>query len=331
MTLPPQMKCIEIGTPGGPDVLRLAERPTPLPGPGEVLVRVAAAGVNRPDVVQRQGHYPPPPGASDIPGLEIGGTVVSLGEGVGSLNVGQQVCALVTGGGYAEYCPAAADLCLPLPEGYDPLRGAALPETFFTVWHNLFHRARLQPGESLLVHGGTGGIGTAAIQMAKAFGARVFATAGNAEKCQACRALGADIAIDYKAQDFVQVVAAETGGKGVNVILDMVGGDYLSRNIQCLAVEGRHVSIAFQKGSKAEVNFLPVMVKRLTLTGSTLRPQAVAQKAAIARDLRAKVWPLLDAGRMAPIVFATFPLARAADAHRLMESSTHIGKIMLTV
>jgi NADPH2:quinone reductase len=331
MTLPSTMRCIEIPSFGGPEALIPGQRPLPQPKPGEVLIRVAAAGVNRPDVIQRQGSYPPPPGASDIPGLEVAGSVVALGEGVDGLAVGDAVCALLTGGGYADHAVASAALCLPLPKGYDMVKAAALPETFFTVWHNVFQRAALQPGESFLVHGGTGGIGTTAIQLAKAFGARVFATAGSAEKCQACRDLGADRAIDYRTEDFVQVIADETGGKGVNVILDMVGGDYLPRNIKSLAADGRHVSIAFLKGPKAEVNFLPVMLKRLTLTGSTLRPQPVKAKAVIAAELREKVWPLLDQGQLAPLVHATFPLAEAAEAHRLMESSAHIGKIILTV
>lgn len=331
MNLPASMHCIEITSPGGPDVLRPTERPIPQPGPGEVLIRVAAAGVNRPDVLQRMGHYAPPPGASDLPGLEIAGTIEALGPSVSGLTVGQSVCALVPGGGYAQFCIAAAPLCLPFPKGYRAVQAAALPETFFTVWHNVFQRGRLQAGESFLVHGGSSGIGTVAIQLAKAFGATVYTTAGSAAKCQACLDLGADRAIDYKNEDFAEVIAAATSGRGVDVILDMVGGDYLNRNIRSLAPDGRHVSIAFLQGSKAEVNFLPVMVKRLILTGSTLRPRPVAEKAAIASDLRAKVWPLLDAERLAPAIFATFPLAQAAEAHRLMESSTHIGKIVLAL
>ncbi len=329
MTLPETMRCIEIARPGGPEVLTPATRPLPRPAAGEVLIRVAAAGVNRPDVIQRQGAYPPPPGASDIPGLEVAGTVAALGEGVDGLAVGEPVCALVTGGGYAEYCTAAAECCLPLPAGYDFVRAAALPETFFTVWHNVFQRARLRPGETLLVHGGSSGIGTTAIQLAKAFGATVFTTAGSPEKCKACTDLGADRAIDYRAEDFAEVIAAEA--KGVDVILDMVGGDYLPKNVKCLKTEGRLVNIAFLKGSKVELNFMPVMLKRLTLTGSTLRPQSVAAKAAIAAELRARVWPLLDAGEVAPLVHARFPLDRAAEAHQLMESSAHIGKIVLEV
>jgi NADPH:quinone reductase len=331
MALPPTMSCIEIHQPGAPDALQLGQRPLPPVKAGEVLIEVAAAGVNRPDVIQRQGGYPPPPGASDIPGLEVAGTIVALGEGVSGLALGQEVCALVTGGGYAQYCPAAAELCLPYPKGYDAVRAAALPETVFTVWHNVFQRGRLRQGESFLVHGGSSGIGTTAIQLAKLFGARVFTTAGSDEKCEACRKLGADRAINYRTEDFAEAIADGTEGRGVDVILDMVGGDYLAKNIKSLAPEGRHVSIAFLNGSKAEVSFLPVMLKRLTLTGSTLRPQSVANKAAIAADLKAKVWPLLDQGRLAPVIFATFPLAQAAEAHRLMEASSHIGKIVLTV
>lgn len=331
MTLPQRMRCIEIAQPGGPEVLTPAERPLPQPGSGEVLIRVAAAGVNRPDVIQRLGNYPPPPGASDIPGLEIAGTVVALGEGAAGLAVGDQVCALVSGGGYAEYCTAAASCCLPLPEGFDFAMAAALPETFFTVWHNVFQRGRLKAGESFLVHGGSSGIGTTAIQLAKAFGARVFTTAGSPDKCRACERLGADRAIDYRQEDFVEVLTKETGGRGVDLILDMVGGDYLPRNVKLLATEGRLVNIAFLQGSKIELNFMPVMLKRLTLTGSTLRPRPVADKAAIAAELRRQVWPLLSAGRVRPVLHARFPLAEARAAHQLLESSAHIGKIVLDV
>jgi putative PIG3 family NAD(P)H quinone oxidoreductase len=325
------MHCIEIAAPGGPEALRLTERPIPQPGPGEVLIRVAAAGVNRPDVIQRMGHYPPPPGTTDIPGLEIAGTIEAVGADVVGLSVGQSVCALVAGGGYAQFCVAAAPLCLPFPKDYTAVQAAALPETFFTVWHNVFQRGRLQAGERFLVHGGSSGIGTTAIQLAKAFGAIVYATAGDAAKCKACRDLGADRTINYKTEDFVEVIAASTGGRGIDVILDMVGGDYLNRNIKCLALDGRHVSIAFLNGAKAEVNFLPVMLKRLVLTGSTLRARPVSEKETIASALRSEVWPLLDAGRLAPAIFATFPLDQAADAHRLMESSAHIGKIVLAL
>lgn len=329
--LPKAMTAIEIRTPGGPEVLSPTERPVPQALPGEVLIEVEAAGVNRPDILQRQGGYAPPPGASDIPGLEIAGRIAALGEGVSGWRVGDAVCALVAGGGYAEYCTAPAPQCLPPPKGFDLLRAAALPETFFTVWTNVFERGRLKAGESLLVHGGSSGIGTTAIQLGRAFGAKVFSTAGGAEKCDACRRLGADVAIDYRTEDFVAVINAATEGRGVDVILDMVGGDYIARNLKILAVEGRLVQIAFLKGSTAEINLLPLMIKRQTLTGSTLRPRSVAEKGAIAAALREKVWPLLDAATVAPVIHTTFPLARASDAHRLMESSAHIGKIMLSV
>jgi putative PIG3 family NAD(P)H quinone oxidoreductase len=327
--LPASMTVIEIVKPGKPEVLVPATRPVPRPAEGELLVKVAAAGVNRPDVLQRKGAYNPPPGTTDIPGLEIAGTVVALGGGVAGWQVGDGVTALVAGGGYAEYCVAPAPQCLPVPRGHDMVRAAALPETFFTVWTNVFERGRLQPGESLLVHGGSSGIGTTAIQLGRAFGSRVFATAGSPEKCAACVRLGADQAIDYRREDFVAAIQAATGGKGVDVILDMVGGDYISRNLACLAVEGRLVQIAFLSGSKQEIDIMPLMTKRLTLTGSTLRPRTVAQKGAIAAALKARVWPLLDAGTVAPVIHTTFPLAQAADAHRLMESSAHIGKIVL--
>ncbi|MBL8670106.1 MAG: NAD(P)H-quinone oxidoreductase [Alphaproteobacteria bacterium] len=329
-SLPATMTAVEIAKPGGPEVLRPAERPVPQPGAGEVLVKVAAAGVNRPDVVQRQGNYAPPPGTTDIPGLEIAGTVVAAGPDVGADWVGRAVTALVAGGGYAPYCTAPVPQCLPYPAGFDALRAAALPETFFTVWSNVFDRGGLKPGERFLVHGGTSGIGTTAIQLAKAFGARVFATAGSAAKAQACRDLGADVAIDYRSEDFVAVVARETKD-GVELILDMVGGSYTQRNLQALAPDGRLVQIAFLQGSKGEINLLPVMLKRLTITGSTLRPRSVAFKGAIARALAEKVWPLLAAGTVKPVIHKTFPLAEAAEAHRLMESSAHVGKIMLAV
>ena len=331
-SIPSRMTAIEISEPGGPDVLVPAEREVPDPGPGEVLVAVEAAGVNRPDVMQRQGLYPPPPGASDIPGLEIAGTVASLGDGVDTPAVGSRVCALVSGGGYAEYCAAPAPLCLPVPAGLDSVEAAALPETFFTVWTNVYDRARLAEGESLLVHGGSSGIGTTAIQLAKAFGAAVYVTAGSKSKCDACLALGADAAINYRDEDFVERVGALTGGRGVDVVLDMIAGDYLARNLKCLAVEGRLVIIAVQHGPKVEqLNVLPVMLRRLTVTGSTLRPRSVEQKAAIAHALHAKVWPLLAAGAVRPVVHARFPLGDAAGAHRLMESSEHVGKIVLEV
>ena len=328
--LPTNMTAIEIKQFGGPDALVPGRRPLPKAGPGEVLIAVEAAGVNRPDVLQRQGGYAPPPGATDIPGLEIAGRIVALGSGVTDWRIGDSACALVAGGGYAEYCNAPAAQCLPVPKGYDMVRAAALPETVFTVWTNVFERGRLRSGETFLVHGGSSGIGTTAIQLAKAFGARVFATAGGAEKCAACKRLGADLAIDYRSEDFVEIIAKATEGRGVDVILDMVGGDYVTRNLKSLAVEGRLVQIAFLKGSNAEINLLPLMVKRQTVTGSTLRPRSVAEKGAIAEVLRAKVWPLLDSGRVAPVIHATFPLAKASDAHRLMESSAHIGKIILT-
>ena len=328
--LPATMKAVEISRPGGPDVLLSCQRPLSVPAAGEVLVAVEAAGVNRPDVLQRQGSYAPPPGASNLPGLEIAGRIAALGEGTSDWRVGDAVCALVAGGGYAEYCVVPAPQCLPLPKAFDMVRAAALPETYFTVWTNVFDRGRLKAGEAFLVHGGSSGIGTTAIQLAHAFGARVFATAGDAEKCAACRRLGADVAIDYRREDFVDVVSKATEGRGVDVILDMVGGDYIARNLKILALEGRLVQIAFLKGSSAELNLLPLMLKRQTVTGSTLRPRTVAEKGAIARALHANVWPLLESGRVAPVIHATFPLARAADAHRLMESSAHIGKIVLT-
>ena len=328
--IPATMTCIEIARPGGPDVLSPATRPTPCPGVGEVLIKVAAAGINRPDLLQRQGLYPAPPDASDLPGLEVAGTIVALGEGVSAPAVGAAICALVAGGGYAEYVTVDARLCLPLPTGYDFVRAAALPETLFTVWHNVVERGRLAAGERLLVHGGAGGIGTTAIQLAVARGATVFATAGGPDKAKVCADLGAH-AIDYRAEDFVAVIKAATGGRGVDVILDMVGGDYVARNIKALAVEGRLVSIAFLQGSAVEINLMPVMLKRLTLTGSTLRPQSTDRKAAMAEALRTEVWPLLDQGRIAPLVHATFPLVEARAAHSLMEGNTHVGKIVLTV
>jgi putative PIG3 family NAD(P)H quinone oxidoreductase len=330
-TLPSEMTAIEIVEPGGPDQLKPTTRPMPEIGPGEVLIRVAAAGVNRPDVFQRKGGYAPPPGASDIPGLEVAGEVVALGEQVNSLHLGDRVCALVAGGGYAEYCAAPAAQCLPVPRGLSLVEAAALPETYFTVWSNVFDRGRLQPGESVLIHGGSSGIGTTAIQLAKAFGAKVFTTAGSPEKCRACRDLGADVAIDYKQEDFVEAVRAANDGKGVELILDMVGGDYIPRNVDLLEPDGRLVFIAFLGGPKAEINFQKVMVKRLTLTGSTLRPRDVGFKAAIAAQLHTQVWPLIESGQVKPQIFRTLPLDRAAEAHALMESSTHIGKIVLTV
>ncbi|MBX7200504.1 MAG: NAD(P)H-quinone oxidoreductase [Rhodospirillaceae bacterium] len=329
MTLPPNMTCIEISAPGGPEVLEPALRPLPAPKPGEVLVKVAAAGVNRPDVVQRQGLYPPPPGASDIPGLEIAGTVVAHGEGVSAPALGSKVCALVAGGGYAEYATAPAVCCLPVPAPLSLTEAAAIPETFFTVWHNVFERGALQRGETFLVHGGASGIGTTAIQLAKAFGARAIATAGSAEKCEACVALGADMAINYRTHDFAEVIKADT--HGVDVILDMVGGDYTGRNLKCLKPDGRLVQIAFLKGPKAEIDMLPVMVKRLTVTGSTLRPRDVAFKGRLAAALRDKVWPLLEAKTISPRMDRVFPLIQAAEAHRHLESGGHVGKIVLNI
>jgi len=324
------MTAIEIAGFGGPEVLKPTQMPRPKPGAGELLIEVAAAGVNRPDVLQRQGGYTPPPGASDIPGLEIAGRVAALGEGVAGWRVGDGATALVAGGGYAEYCVAPVPQCLPVPRGLDMVEAAAIPETFFTVWTNVFDRGRLKPGESFLVHGGSSGIGTTAIQLAHAFGSRVFATAGSAEKCAACVKLGADRAIDHKREDFVAVIEEATGGRGVDVILDMVGGGYLARNMKILALEGRLVQIAYLQGGKAEIDLGSLMMKRQTLTGSTLRPRSVAEKGVIAAALREKVWPLIESGRIAPVIFKTFPLAQAADAHRLMESNSHIGKIVLT-
>jgi len=324
-----EMTAISITAPGGPDVLKPIRIARPEPVAGEILVRVEAAGVNRPDVLQRQGGYPPPPGAPATPGLEIAGEVVAIGAGVKRYRPGDRVCALVPGGGYAEYCAVAEDNALPIPAGLSAVEAGGIPETFFTVWTNVFDRAALKVGETFLVHGGSSGIGTTAIMLAKAFGARVFATAGSPEKCAACLALGAERAIDYRTEDFVKIIKDATGGKGVDVILDMVGGDYIPRNLAAAAMHGRIVSIAFLRGSKAEVDFLPMMLKRLTLTGSTLRPRSVAEKAAIARALEEKVWPLIATGVIKPQIYKTFSLAEAAKAHQLMETSAHIGKIVL--
>jgi NADPH2:quinone reductase len=328
---PARMTAIAIRAPGGPEVLVPEERPVPVLGPAEVLVKVAAAGVNRPDVMQRMGHYPPPQGASDIPGLEIAGEIVAVESDVKRWRVGDRVTALVAGGGYAQYCAVPESNALPFPDRLSAVEAAAIPETFFTVWHNVFERGALKPGETLLVHGGSSGIGTTAIQLAKAFGARVITTAGSPEKCKACRKLGADVAVNYRTQDFVAITKEATGGKGAELILDMVGGDYIQRNYEAAAVEGRIVQIAFQGSAKATVNFMRVMLKRLTHTGSTLRARSVADKAAIARAVEDKVWPLIAAGKVKPVIYRTFPLAEAADAHALMESSQHIGKIVLTV
>ncbi|TVR07797.1 MAG: NAD(P)H-quinone oxidoreductase [Salinarimonadaceae bacterium] len=315
---------------GGPEVLRLVTRPVPQPGPGEILVRVRAAGVNRPDVAQRQGHYPPPPGAPDILGLEIAGEIIARGAGAEDFAFGDAVMALTPGGGYAEYAIVAQDNALPIPDGLTMVEAAAIPETYFTVWTNVFDRGGLKAGETLLVHGGSSGIGTTAIQLAKAFGATVFVTAGSEEKCEACRRLGADLAINYREADFVSAVKEATGKAGVDLILDMVGGDYISRNYDAAAQDGRIVQIAFMKGGKVEVDFRKLMMKRLTHTGSTLRPRSVAQKAEIARSLRAMVSPLLAQGRCKPVIDSVFPLGDAARAHERMDSSAHVGKIVLT-
>jgi putative PIG3 family NAD(P)H quinone oxidoreductase len=325
------MVAIEISTPGGPEVLVPVERPRPVCGAGEVVIKVAAAGVNRPDVVQRQGLYPPPPGASDIPGLEVAGTIDELAPDVKGWRRGDAVCALVSGGGYAEYCAAPAPQCLPVPRGMALVQAAAIPETTFTVWTNVFERGRLQKGETLLVHGGSSGIGTTAIQLARAFGSRVLATAGSDEKCAACEALGAERGINYRKTDFVSAVREATGGRGVDVILDIVGGDYLQRNIDALARDGRLVHIGQLGGAKAQINLGPVLRNRLTITGSTLRPRSVSEKGAIASELLKHVWPVFESGAVKVIVDKTFPLKSAAEAHRVMEASTHIGKLVLTV
>lgn len=325
------MRAIEITQPGKPDVLQLCERPIPRPKAGEVLIKVHAAGINRPDVLQRLGKYPVPPGASDLPGLEVAGEIVDGDYAAAGFQKGNMVCALVQGGGYAEYCSAPAEQCLPVPPGMSPLEAASLPETFFTVWSNVFDRARLAPGESLLVQGGTSGIGVTAIQLAAALGHRVFATAGSDEKCRACEQLGAERGINYRSEDFAAVVKELTGGKGVDVILDMVAGDYIPREIDCLADDGRIALIALLGGAKAEIDLGQVLRRRLSISGSTLRPRPVAFKAAIARSLRERVWPLFEQGKLKPVIYKTFPLARAAEAHALMESSTHVGKIVLEV
>ncbi len=325
------MRAIEINQPGGPEVLVPGERPMPVLKAGKVLIKVHAAGVNRPAVLQRTGNYPVPPGASDIPGLEVAGEIVDGDLGNSGFSKGDMVCALVQGGGYAEYCAAPVEQCLPVPKGWTTLQAASLPETFFTVYSNVFERAKLAAGETLLVQGGTSGIGVTAIQIATALGHRVFATAGTDDKCRACESLGAERGINYKTEDFVEVVKSLTEGKGVNVAIDMVAGSYVNREIQCLADDGRLVVIALLGGAKGEVNFGEVMRRRLTITGSTLRPRPVAFKHDIAQKLRARVWPLLESGAIKPVIFKSFPLAQAADAHALMETSTHIGKIMLEV
>lgn len=325
------MRAVEITQPGPPEVLKPAERPKPAPQPHEILIKVAAAGVNRPDVMQRTGNYPVPPGASDLPGLEVAGEVVEKGAAVTSWKIGDKVCALVHGGGYAEYCVTPDVQALPVPKGLTLIEAASLPETFFTVWGNVYDRGRLAPGETLLVQGGSSGIGVTAIQMATAMGNRVFATAGSDEKCAACLRLGAEKAFNYRTQDWSAEVLAATGGKGVDVILDMVGGDYVPRELKCLADDGRLVFIAFLRGAKTEISIDPVLRRRLTITGSTLRPRTVEFKGYLARNLREKIWPLIEAGKIRPEIYKTFPLEQAAQAHRLMESSAHIGKIVLTL
>ena len=331
MTLPQTMRAIEISQPGGPEVLQTAIRPVPVPSAEDILIKVVAAGVNRPDALQRAGAYAPPMGASDLPGLECAGEVVAVGPGVSRWTVGDKVCALLPGGGYAEYVATHQDHALPIPAGLSMLQAAALCETFFTVWTNVFERGGLEAGEVFLVHGGSSGIGTTAIQLANAMGARVFTTAGNAEKCAKCVELGAEIAINYNDEDYVQVVKDATNGRGVDLILDMVGGSYIARNIRALAMDGRLAMIAFLGGPKAEINFAQIMAKRITVTGSTLRPRSIQDKAVIASDLLEVVWPLIEAGRIAPVMDQTFPLEQAADAHRRIESAGHIGKIVLEV
>ena len=330
MTIPKLMQAIEISAPGGPEMLRLVERPVPDPGIDEVLVRVAAAGVNRPDILQRMGAYPPPPGASDIPGLEIAGTVVAAGEGASHL-IGTRVCALVAGGGYAQYCLAPAGTCLPVPEVLRMTEAAAMPETLFTVWINLFERGFAADGDTVLVHGGTSGIGTMAILLGRLFGLDVIVTCGSDAKCDAARSIGASHAINYRDQDFVAVVKELTGGKGVDVVLDMVGGDYVPRNLQCLADDGRHVSIAFQRGPVAEIPIVEVMRRRLTLTGSTLRPRDVHFKTMVTDELAKTVWPYVEGNRLKPVIDQVFPLSQTAAAHARMESGEHVGKIVLTM
>ena len=330
-SLPETMQAAGFDAPGGPEVLRLETVPVPRPGAGEVLVRVAYAGVNRPDVIQRQGFYPPPPGASPIPGLEISGEIVALGEGVDAALLGQQVCALVSGGGYAEYCLAVADHCLAVPEGLAIDQAAALPETLFTVWHNVFERGYAKEGETVLVHGGTSGIGTMAIMLGKLFGMTVIVTCGGADKCAQALKIGADHAIDYKAQDFVEEVARITGGAGVQLVLDMVAGDYVMRNLKCLADDGRHVTIAVQGGLQATINMAEVMRRRLHLTGSTLRPRSNQFKALLAQEIARLAWPMVESGKLRPVMDRAFPLAEAAQAHARMEAGSHIGKIVLAV
>lgn len=328
--MPNEMRCVAIPVPGGPEALVLETRPVPQPGKGEVLIRVAAAGVNRPDVLQRMGAYPPPPGASDVPGLEVAGTVIAAGDGA-THDIGMKVCALVAGGGYAEYCVASVGTCLPVPEVLSMAEAAAMPETLFTVWVNLFERGYAADGDIVLVHGGTSGIGTMAIALGNLFGLQVIVTCGNDDKCAAALALGAARAINYKTEDFVDIVKDQTEGAGVAVVLDMVGGDYVARNLKCLADDGRHVSIAFQRGASAEVSIVDIMRRRLILTGSTLRPRSLEFKTMVADELRQTVWPYVEGNRLKPVIDSTFPLTEAAAAHRRMESGEHVGKIVLTV
>lgn len=327
--IPTHMRAIEMAQPGGPEVLQICQRQVPVPAQKEVLIRISAAGVNRPDLLQREGLYPPPPGASDLLGLEVAGEIVAVGEGVTEQKLGGMVCALLNGGGYAEYAAIDQSLCLPVPQGFSLVEAAALPETFFTVWHNLFQRAQLQAGETCLIHGGSSGIGTTAIQMATAMGARVFVTAGSDEKCAQCVELGAEQAVNYRTGDFVSLLKEKTQGRGVDVILDMVGGDYLQRNMRLAARDGRLLSIAFLQGAKVEVDFTPLLIKRLKLMGSTLRAQSIQSKIGIAKELKEHIWPLLDQGRIKPVIDSTYPLAEACRAHRRMAGSQHIGKIVL--
>ena len=331
MSIPSTMRYVAAREPGPPDVLALAETAVPTPKAGEVLIEVAYAGINRPDCIQRAGHYPPPPDASPILGLEVSGKVVALGDGVTTLQVGDSVCALTPGGGYAEYCTAPASWCLPWPRGLSAIEAASLPENYFTVWNNVFDRVYLRAGESILIHGGTSGIGLTAIQLARSFAATTFTTVGSADKAAFCRDIGADHVINYREQDFVAEIATLTAKRGVNVVLDMVGGDYIEKNLKCLALEGRMVIIAFLQGSKVTVDWRHIMMKRLTVTGSTLRASPTARKTEIAASLREKVWPLFASGKLKPVIYRLFPFGEAAEAHRLMESSAHIGKIMLEV
>lgn len=329
MKIPQTMRQVKFAGAGGPEVVTLETAPVPRPGPGQALIQVVAAGVNRPDCLQRAGNYPPPPGATNVPGLEVAGRVVELGAGVDTLRIGDEICALVISGGYAEYCIVEAPLCLPIPKPLSLLEAAGLPENYYTVWDNVFTRGGLKAGETILIHGGSSGIGSTAIQLARQFGAHVIATAGSPEKCAFCTKIGADHAIDYRAADFVAEAQRITGGKGVEVVLDMVGGPYIARNLQVLGIEGRLVQIAFLQPSRVEIDLMPIMLKRLTFTGSTLRARSVPLKKAIADELHSKVWPLLDSGAVRPVIHASFPLEKAREAHALMESSAHLGKIML--